>query len=279
MDVLLKNFSTMGIGGKGKLFLPQDEKEFVDLLKFHPCCKVIGNGSNILFGDEVDKVIISTRLLKQKLKIENDKFCCSCGISLYEAFKYTSKHNLGGFERLALIPATIGGAIKNNASCFEQTVSEHLVKLKIFDGKKVRYLKKEDIAFAYHSSSISGVILQAQFKLPVVSECQLFREFAKYRDIRLASQPQGKSLGSIFKNPATLSAGRLIEECSLKGKRIGDAMISDKHANIFLNMGNASFDDMTSLIKLTQKQVEEKFGICLDTEIEIISSKKEDFFK
>lgn len=275
MESQLKNFSCMGIGGKAEVFLPTNEKNLIELVKANKDAKVIGNGSNILFGKEVYVPIICTRMMKKRMKINKNIVSCNCSCSLYEIFKMTSSHNLAGFEKIALIPATLGGAIKNNASCFGQSIFDHLTKIKVLESGKIKWLKKEDISLSYHCTNITGIVLGAQFELPSLSQCQIMHEFAKYKLIRFSSQPQGKTLGSIFKNPPGKSAGKLIEECNLKGFKIGDAMISEKHANIFVNTKEASFEEMTALIKLTQDCVKERFNILLEPEIEIISSKKE----
>lgn len=272
----LKNFSTIGIGGKAEVLSPKTEKEFISML--NSCAKpvkVIGNGSNLLFGDCEGITFITTRHMEKKKKLSGTTLYSSASNTLYDIFKFTASHNLAGFERLALIPATIGGAIKNNASCFEHSIFDRLSKIKIYDGKKVRWVKKEKIKFDYHKTNIDGIILSAKFELPSRAECKIRQDYFTYREKRFSSQPVGKSLGSIFKNPPNYSAGKLIEKCGLKGYRIGDAQISQKHANIFLNVGNASFEDMTKLINLTKQVVKEKTKVNLECEIEIISNKKE----
>ena len=272
----LKFYSTMGIGSQAQIHLPQTEEEFLSIISTSPRpIKIVGNGSNILFGECEGIEFISTRKIKKRKRLNENCLIANCSNSLYELYRFCSAHNLGGFERLALIPASLGGAIHNNASCFGQSISDYITKIKIFDGKKVRWIKKENIEFGYHHANIDFIILGAKFILPQISECKLRQDFCFYREKRLSSQPIGKTLGSIFKNPPNLSAGKLIEDCGLKGYQIGDAKISDKHANIFLNLGNASFVEMIKLITHTKNVVKEKTGVLLECEIETVSNKKE----
>ena len=277
MEKELKNFSCMGLGGKGEIFMPESEKQLLSLLNKYKNAKVFGNGSNILFGNNFDSPLITTRYIKKKKKIVGNLLYCNLSCTLFELYKLTSSRSLAGFEKLALIPANLGGAIKNNASCFGQGIFDNLVKVKIYDRKKGKcfWINKRDVVSSYHSTDISGVILAAKFSLPVASPCLILKRFLECKEKRLSTQPIGKSLGSIFKNPPNDSAGRLIEKCGLKGFQIGDAKISQKHANMFLNLGNATFEDMTALINLAKESVKEKFGITLEEEIEIVGSKKE----
>lgn len=274
-DVAIKEITTYKTDGYVKgMFLPKTQRELIAIYK---CLKdnnipfiVVGNGSNLLISPNSNILAISTKSLKQKAQILQNLATFSTSTPLAKAFALTSKQGLKGFEKLAGIPASIGGAIKNNAGAFGCSIFDNLEKLKIFDGK-IKEIKKQDIAYAYHSTKLKDVlILQATFKLSHENPCKIMQDFLNFQQLRLQKQPKGFSCGSVFKNPPNMPAGYLIEKCGLKGKTIGNAIISPKHANFIINQGNATFDDITSLINLCKTQVKNQFNINLDCEVEII---------
>ena len=256
-------------------FYPKTEREFIYIYSFlrsgNQPFIVVGNGSNFLISDTAKIFVVSTKKLNNYIIIKNSKLYVSSSTMLSAVYSKTMNRNLSGFEALATIPATIGGAIKNNASAFNQTIFDNLEYIKVFDGKKSRKIYKDKIEYAYHKTNITNcIILSAKFNLKGENKYVLHTKFLNYQKTRLNKQPKEFSCGSIFQNPENQFAGELIEKCGLKGLTQNDAQISDIHANFIINNGNARFEDIIYLINLCKEKVFNKFKIKLEEEVEII---------
>ena len=257
------------------LFLPKTQKELIVAYSFlkenNFPFMVVGNGSNLLISPKSNIFAISTKKLRQNIQLNDNQATFSTSVPLAKAYSFLAKNGLKGFEEIAGIPATIGGAIKNNASAFGRSIFEFLESVKVFDKGQIKNLMKNDIAYSYHSTNLGDkLILSATFKLKNEKPCQITQDFVFYQQLRASRQPKGLSCGSVFRNPFLMSAGKLIEDCGLKGKSVGHAQISTKHANFIINHGDASFNDIKALIELCQNEVSERFDIDLSTEVEII---------
>lgn len=272
----IANICTYKTQGEVKgVFYPQNEKQLIFiynyLIKHKLPFKIVGNGSNLLIKDKCDYLFICTKKIQDKIRIVDDFAYISSSTALAKAFNACYKKGLSGFEVIAGIPASIGGALQMNASAFGSSIMDIVEKIKVFKDGKIKYLKKEDIAYSYHSSKLSDcLILSAKFKLKHEKTCEILNTFGKFAKLRADKQPKGFSCGSVFKNPPNFSAGKLIEECNLKGKKIGGAVISEKHGNFILNHNNATFEDVKGLLILCQAEVYRKFKIKLQPEVEII---------
>ncbi len=269
-----KDVTTMKIPSKLKgIFYPKNQKELIFIYNFLSIndidFKLIGNGSNLIFSPNCQNlVLISTKKLKEKIQIKNDILNISCGMTLYKIYNFCQKLGLSGFEKLAGIPATLGGAIIMNAGAFGENICDYLLSVKIVENGKIKVLPKEKIEFSYRETSLKNcLVLSAKFRLPHKDKCQIERDFYKYQYLRNTKQPKGLCSGSVFKNPKSFSAGFLIENCLLKGKTIGGAKLSEKHANFILNENNASFCDVVNLINLIKEEVYNKYQIMLEEEI------------
>ena len=275
-NVEISQLTTIKTKGYVKgVFYPKTERELITtymvLQDNNINFIVVGNGSNLLISPKADIVVISTRKLKQSADFSENEACFSSSVTLAKAYNLSYKIGLSGFEALAGIPATIGGAVKNNASAFGHSIFDILEIVRIFKNGKICELKKQDIFYSYHSTNLNGtLILSAKFRLSPEKTCKITQDFVEYQKIRTMHQPKGFSCGSVFKNPPNFSAGYLIEECGLKGKACGGARISDKHANFIITDGNASYKDVVKLIDLCKKRVKTKYEINLETEAEII---------
>lgn len=233
---------------------------------------IIGNGSNFLISPYSNKYIISTKKIEQKITYSKGHLNVSCSTPLARVFNFCLIHKLSGFEALAGIPGSIGGAIKMNASCFGHSISDNLVSIKVYAKGKFITIKREDIKFGYHTSNLDDfIIISAKFKLNEEKNCIIKRNFTNYLIKRTRSQPKGLSCGSTFKNPQGHFAGKLIEECGLKGYRCNGAQISPIHGNFIINYDNAQFEDIKRLIEFCQSEVYKKFKIKLEPEVEIIT--------
>jgi UDP-N-acetylmuramate dehydrogenase len=240
---------------------------------------LLGSGSNVLVSNKgVRGVVIinRARLVKFNSKLEPPTVHAESGATPNDIAQRAERLGLAGIEWAASIPGTLGGAIYGNAGAFDGDIAGNLVSLELVhrqDGRQVWPVSKMD--YGYRSSVLKRehapvVILSAELALRHGDSNTIRAKMEQISEQRHKNQPQGASMGSMFKNPAGDKAGRLIEQAGLKGKRIGNAEISSQHANFFISNGKTRSEDMKALLELAQKTVQDKFGIQLEPEIEII---------
>jgi UDP-N-acetylmuramate dehydrogenase len=277
-DSSLKECSNIRIGDKASyLFTPQSVSDLVLImantkkagLDFLP----VGGGSNILFGNVGNRVVILDRDLPKTCEVNNNQVVVSSNYDINSFLNEMMEYELGGFEFLAGIPAHLGGTVNMNAGAFGKNISEYLdwVEIVTPEGKE-EIIRKEALKFDYRHSSIDGFIIKIAFNLEEKNRETISSDIQSILVERRKRHPYDfPSLGSTFKNPPGYFAGKLIEECGLKGSRIGDAEISEKHGNFILNKGNATFKDVMGLIELVRKEVLKRKGIQLELEIKVIN--------
>lgn len=277
----LSSFSTFKIGGTCSLFYKVNNIK--ELKKFLNICKqsqiryqVLGNGSNILFDDEPFKGAIiyfgtDFSLVKQKRNF----FKVQSGMLLSKLVIETTKLGYQGLEKLIGIPASIGGALYGNAGCNDSSISDYLISVKCLVDGKIKKYRKKDLLFSYRDSLFKHqkniIILEAIFKLKKYDKNELFKTMRLELKRRKEMQPNCPNIGCIFKNGNNYNAGKIIEECGLKGYVIGGARVSEKHANIIENFNNASSKDVKELIEIIKKEVWKQKRIKLKEEIIIWS--------
>ncbi|HBB03040.1 MAG: UDP-N-acetylenolpyruvoylglucosamine reductase, UDP-N-acetylmuramate dehydrogenase [Candidatus Peregrinibacteria bacterium GW2011_GWF2_38_29] len=285
--ISLKNFSSFKIGGNTKYFY--EAKTVLGLKKALNWAKkskikyfILGGGSNVLFSDDgFDGLIV--KLNFNKIKVSGEKIHVESGANLGLVVATALKNKLAGIEDLSGIPGTIGGAIRGNAGIKTCWIGDKIESAKIFDAaqNKIITFRKKDFKFSYRESVLKKhknlILLNAILKLKRVKDVSPATSQIKELALKRAkSQPKGLSCGCIFMNPTKkykgkpVSAGELIDKTGLKGKRLGNAEISNIHANFFVNKGNASSKDMLALISLAKSEVYKKFKIRLVEEIEIV---------
>lgn len=276
-DVPLSPYSTFGIGGNAKFFAEaKSPEEMRRLLVFAQEKKIpfliLGKGSNTLFDDRgYNGLIILNRI--QFLKIKDDIISVGSGYSFSLLGARMSRLGYGGLEFAGGIPGTVGGAIYMNAGAGGCETKDYLETVQfINEEKNLCSLPKKQLSFSYRFSSFQGsdiAIVSATFHLYPDAKAK-FRQMQQIQ-YRTSTQPyKDKSCGCIFQNPENKSAGALIEQLGLKGKQIGGAAISAKHANFIINTGKASSKDVLELIKWVQKAVYEKTGEHLKPEIQYV---------
>ena len=270
--------SSYGVGGPAKAFItPKDVDDLSRILQFAHSYGIktyfIGSGSNILVSDiGVNALMISPAKALTSLSFNDGKIIAESGVMLGRLVRESIKRNLTGFEGLGGVPGTLGGAIMMNAGAFDHEISNSLISVTVMymDGS-VHTLKDDEIIFSYRYSSIDSksFIVDARFELEKSDSTTIQGKRKKASETRKSSQPlKYRSAGSVFKNPKpNLAAGYLIDQAGLKGLRIGDAEISKKHANFFINHGKASAADISTLIQIARKEVKEQFDIMLELEI------------
>lgn len=281
-DVKLSQFSSIRIGGYCDLVVfPNNKEKLVDLLRFLEKekiqYKILGRMSNVLPPDEkYHKIVIKTDRLLGVFQDDNI-ITVSAGESIPALSKIMLKCELSGIEELSGIPGSIGGAIVGNAGAFGRKVSDILWDVEYYDCSQdeVKTIRKDQANFTYRSSIFKTkpyVILSARFVMEKGTYERIRANMQEIARIRREKQPYGlPSLGSVFKRPGEgLFAAKMIDECGLRGYRIGDAEISSKHAGFIVNLGNATSNEFLVLSRYAKKQVLLKFGVKLTEEIEIL---------
>jgi len=283
-NVSLKKYNTYRIGGLAKYLISpnsiEDLKELVIYLNDNNIkYMVLGNGSNIIFSEKLyDGVIIKLDKLN-KIEVEGLFISVEAGVMLPKLVQVAIENNLKGLEWAQGIPGTVGGSIVGNAGAYKSEIREFLVSVTVMDKLgNIRTLKTKEIDFKYRHSSLKDkqkdlIVISALMGLMPGDKEESLKIIEDRRQRRLSSQPlEYPSAGSVFRNPEGDAAGRIIEQdINFKGKRIGGAEVSQKHANFIINIDNASSNDVKDLIELIHKEVKDKTGIDLIIEQEFIN--------
>lgn len=282
----LKEHTTFKAGGTAKYFsIPKDESELRGLLLFARRYKlpvfILGAGSNLLISDRgVQGLVIKlSSAYFKKAVFKKNTLSAQAGCFLPQLISKSLSYRLSGLEFLAGIPGTVGGALAMNAGITQKNIADCVEDVTVMDyNGNSKILKRDEIKFSYRGSELSKyIILKAVFRLTVKSKEEIKRKIREYILERKAKQDISfPNAGCIFKNPAAVSgdalvmpAGRLIDLCGLKGKRIGGASVSLKHANFIVNTNGAKTKDILGLMELIKKQVKNKFNINLEPEVKI----------
>ena len=279
----LKKKNWFNIGGNAKIFFKVDElKDLVQFLKTlnnREKISVIGAGSNTLITDGVyDGVVIKLGKNFNRLSVLNKNIIISgAGVLDKKLAYYASDNNLSGFEFLACIPGTIGGGIKMNAGCFDQEIKDILISIQAIDKNgNILTIPAKKIKFEYRNNDLPDdlIFLSASFKGRIKSSEIIMNKMLELKARKDKNQPtQIKTSGSPFKNPikqTNKKVWEIIKECIPLDINFGDACISEKHCNFFVNKGNAKYDDMKNLIEYVYERVNKKTGIKLEKEIKIL---------
>ena len=285
-DEPLDRHTTIRIGGLCDYWIePKDTQELKVVLGV--CGRngipafVVGKGGHLLVNDRGFRgaVINLNAPSFKKLKISENRVVAGAGMSLAKLIKATCESGLGGLESLTGIPGTVGGAVFMNAGGWKNPVYETIgtfvesVRVIDFDGKS-RKISKKNLDFKYRDSNLYGcVIVEVFLKLKKQDSLMLInrsRGFLKLKkDKQVLDFP---SAGCVFKNPKDLqfTSGQLIDMMGLKGRKAGGAQISEKHANFIINLGQASFDDVMTLVHLVEGEAKRNYGVSLELEVKII---------
>ena len=279
----LKKKNWFNIGGKSKVFYKADNlKDLINFLKKlnnEERIFILGAGSNTLVNDNLfDGVVIKLSKNFSNISLLGDEIIIAGSAVLDKSLScFAMNNSISGFEFLSCIPGTIGGGIRMNAGCFGKEFKDILLSIQVIDKLgNVKTIPSEDIQFEYRGNDLPEdlVFLSASFKGIKGSHKKISDEMNKLKIEKEKSQPTKiKTSGSTFKNPISQTKKKvweLIKESVPLDKSFGDACISDKHCNFFVNKGNAKFEEMKSLIDYVAKNVLEKTGISLEKEIKIL---------
>jgi len=274
-NIRLAEHTSFKIGGEAKYFFEAKTKEeLVEALEKVEQLKlrffILAGGSNVLFPDRgFDGVVIKIGI--KEFREENGLIYAAAGAKLLDIVMLSAEKGLTGLEWAAGIYGSVGGAIRGNAGAFEGSMADVVKQVEVLKDGKVEIIK--DFEFNYRDSVfkknkdliILSVVLELKKGKGVEQEIEKNLQYRKDRH-----PLEYPSAGSIFKNPKIDSAGSLIEKAGLKGKRIGNAKVSDKHCNFIINLGRARADDVIALIDSIKKQVGDLFGVELKEEIVIV---------
>ena len=279
----IKKKNWFNIGGKAKLFFKAENlnelKKFIKKINNKEKIFVLGVGSNILFTDETfDGVVIKlSKNFNNISKLSEEIIIAGSAVTDKALSNYAMENNLSGFEFLSCIPGTVGGGIKMNAGCYGSEFKDILLSVQAINNNgQIVTIPSNKIIFEYRNNNLPNdlIFLSASFKGKKSNKADILSLMKKYKEKKEISQPTKiKTSGSTFKNPITQTDKKvweLIKQSVPLNTSFGDAIISDKHCNFFVNKGNASFKDMKNLIEFVSNKVLENTGIKIETEIKII---------
>ena len=279
----LKNINWFNIGGVVEVFFkPKNLNDLVNLRKNTKKEKklhIIGAGSNLLISDKgINGIAIKLGSNFSNIsKIDDTTLIAGASTIDRKLSEYAMENEISGFEFLSCIPGTIGGGIKMNSGCFENEFKDIIISVQALDENgKILSIPKEKIKFSYRKTDLNPnlIFLSATFKGQKGKKNKIKEKIISFKEKKSKSQPSKiKTGGSTFKNPVDQTQKKvweLIDDSVDKNIKFGDAIISEKHSNFFINKKNASFEDMNNLINFVKYNVKKKTGINLDLEIQIL---------
>ncbi len=282
-DQSIKNLNWFNIGGKTKIFFkPNSLKGLIEYLKIYGKrgkIFILGNGSNVLFGDDIYKgtVIKLGKSFSNITLLDNETIIAGTAASQKKVSEFAKDNDISGLEFMSCIPGSIGGGIRMNSGCFKKEFKDILISIQLVDYKGlVKSIPANKINFNYRSIELPKdlIFLSATFKGKEKNSEEINHYMNKLNTIKNMAQPTRiKTSGSTFKNPIHQTDKKVWEliKISVPDKiSYGDATISEKHANFFVNKKNAKSKDMMSLINYVKKKVKDETGIKLELEIVVV---------
>jgi UDP-N-acetylenolpyruvoylglucosamine reductase len=279
-DEPLAKRTTLRVGGPADFYVePADAQDLAAILKvcgsFEMPFFILGRGSNLLVRDGGFRgvVICLAQPAFSKVEIAGERLHCGAGAKLKNVAVEARRNGLSGVEFLEGIPGSVGGALRMNAGAMGGQTFDAIESVRVMDyDGNLSELPPSKMAVAYRSSATlkNHVALDAIFKCKAESREEIEKRMKAFSEKRWGSQPAAPSAGCIFKNPAAIPAGKLVDELGLKGERVGGAVVSAEHGNFIINDGKATARDVLELIEILKAKVKAGRGIELQTEVEII---------
>jgi UDP-N-acetylmuramate dehydrogenase len=235
---------------------------------------VLGGGTNVLVADEGIRGVVLHNSWRQT-GVDGDTITAASGTELAHVAAVAARAGIEGLEWMATVPGTVGGAVHGNAGAFGTETADVLVDAELVDLNGDSWTSRADeLGYAYRTSSLQGtpiICVRARFRGKAGDRSAAVRRIKEMANERIKKQPLAQpNTGSIFRNPPGDHAGRLIEAAGLKGRRIGGAIVSEKHANFIVNVGDASAADVRALMSVCQSEVSSRFGVKLVPEVELV---------
>ncbi len=273
----LSRYTSFRIGGECTVALPADREELTALLRFArekgiPVF-ILGNGTNVLCADEGwDGLVVRTKNLSD-IRIEGERLVLGGGTLLSKAAAAAAAGGLGGMEFAHGIPGSVGGAVAMNAGAYGGEMKDCVTRTLCLtpEGEEL-ILEGEAHRFSYRHSAVTDnpgtAVLETELLLVPKDRGEIEEKMRDFSSRRRASQPlELPSAGSVFKRPEGHFVGAMVQECGLKGRRVGGAQVSPKHAGFIVNTGGATASDVLALIEIVRKEVFARFGVSLECEI------------
>lgn len=272
---LIKDFTTYKLSGSMKnVYFPSNIDDLKKLINSGFKYKILGFGSNLIISESYDGEFIKLSEFNN-ISFNENVVKVGCGYSLSKLSLECARRGLSGLEFACGIPGSIGGAIYMNAGAYGNNISDVLKNVTVLDEKgNICVLDSSQLDFGYRNSifkSNNYIILDGTFILKEKNSDLILKEIADIMEARRSKQPlEFPSAGSVFRNPEGYSAGRLVQKAKLQGEHVGDAYVSEKHANFIVNKGRANAEDVIKLIDIVRNKVKKDFDIDLVLEQEII---------
>ena len=278
-NIPLSKMTTLRIGGVARYVVyPENTLSLQGVMnklnQNHIPYKVIGKGSNLLCSDEpYDGVIIRLDRYLCNAYFDNEHLVAEAGCSIIALSYEAMKNELSGLEFASGIPGTVGGVTFMNAGAYKSSMADVIDSVSVYRDGKIEWIQNADCGFSYRTSIFQKhpdwIILAVKMTLKKGDQKEIRELMDSRRERRMNSQPLDKhSAGSIFRNPEEIPAWKLIEGAGFRGKRIGDAVVSEKHVNFIVNENHASAKDFITLVTDVQKAVKDKYDIDLYMEVE-----------
>ena len=277
----MKNHTTFKIGGPAQYYVTPESvtqiQEVVSLCRdMNIPLHVIGNGSNILVGDDgVDGVVLALFNTFSDYEIKDNVITAQAGMSLIKLAVIALREGLTGLEFASGIPGSVGGAVYMNAGAYDGQMKDVVTSVTVLDeAGNIRILGRDELDMGYRTSTVAKhnmIVLQVLIELKAGNKEQIKDRMNQLSELRKQKQPlEYPSAGSTFKRPEGYFAGKLIADAGLKGYSIGGAAVSEKHAGFVVNMGGATAKDVVELTDYIKKRIMEQFGVTLELEIKRI---------
>ena len=277
----MKNHTTFKIGGPAQYYVTPESvtqiQEVVSLCRdMNIPLHVIGNGSNILVGDDgVDGVVLALFNTFSDYEIKDNVITAQAGMSLIKLAVIALREGLTGLEFASGIPGSVGGAVYMNAGAYDGQMKDVVTSVTVLDeAGNIRILGRDELDMGYRTSAVAKhnmIVLQVIIELKAGNKEQIKDRMNQLSELRKQKQPlEYPSAGSTFKRPEGYFAGKLIADAGLKGYSIGGAAVSEKHAGFVVNMGGATAKDVVELTDYIKKRIIEQFGVTLELEIKKI---------
>lgn len=276
-DVSLSERTSLGIGGTTDEILLRRHETIPQVIRLladeNIPHKFLGGGTNVLVADgELPFIVLRLPSNGRGIQVDGSTARVDAAADLGGTVTFCAKHDLGGMEGLIGVPGSVGGALRMNAGAYGTQIGPHVREVELYRAAsgEIETLRGNEIRFDYRHTSFApnDVMLRVKLELPSKPYKEILAGIKICNEKRRASQPLNqKSAGCIFKNPPGASAGRMIDELELKGHRVGDAMVSERHANFLVNRGHASCVDMLKLIDELRERVRSAYGIELENEV------------
>jgi UDP-N-acetylmuramate dehydrogenase len=269
--------TSLGIGGTTDLLLIRRHASLPQLIALLEDAgvphRLLGGGTNVLVQDgELPWVLLHLMRGEPEVRLQGPVAQVDAAADLGRTVTFCAKHDLGGMEGLIGVPGSVGGALRMNAGAYGTQIGTWVREVELYRAadRRIETLRGDALSFEYRHTSFApdDIMLAVKLELPAKPFAEILQGIRVCNEKRRASQPLNqKSAGCIFKNPPGASAGRMIDELGLKGLAVGDARVSDRHANFFVNAGRARCSDMLALIAQVRDRVRQAFGVELENEV------------